>query len=250
VGKPEVPLANHFVDSINYIQSRNELPEASLVILNYDWHANTKELGEPRTVEGLWALLKEPTIAVAFGLGEYDPQTNAPGVQIINKGNYGGGFRIFTRQKGVIRFNCADSLDRTNAASFFGAVQVITEQCRRLGLSLDSGMHFQPSTRIRLERNPSRGALGPLPPGWEKRSDSVTGQVFYIDHNTRTTTWNHPCPDEPWRRFDMTVAEFRDSTLPGAIAQMADMFLIAGDIHAMLYTGRILTSCFFSHFYI
>jgi hypothetical protein len=237
-GKPEVVLANHFVDSINYIKGRHELPDATLCILNYDWHANTKLLGEPRTVEGLWQLIKDPTIDIGFGIGEYDPQTNAPGLHFINKGGWAGGFRITARQEGVIRFNCADSLDRTNAASFFGAIQVIPEQCRRLGLPLDSGRHFQPS-RIGLDRNPSRGALGPLPPGWEKRSDAVTGQVFYIDHNTRTTTWNHPCPDEPWRRFDMTVEEFRDSTLAGPIAQMADLFLIAGDIHAMLYTGRV-----------
>ena len=29
-----------------------------------------------------------------------------------------------TQQCGVIRYNCADSLDRTNAASYFAAVQV------------------------------------------------------------------------------------------------------------------------------
>lgn len=28
------------------------------------------------------------------------------------------------QQKGVMRYNCADSLDRTNVGSFFGAVQV------------------------------------------------------------------------------------------------------------------------------
>ena len=29
-----------------------------------------------------------------------------------------------SKQKGVVRYNCADSLDRTNAASYFAAVQV------------------------------------------------------------------------------------------------------------------------------
>lgn len=29
-----------------------------------------------------------------------------------------------SRQAGVLRYNCADSLDRTNAASYFAAVQV------------------------------------------------------------------------------------------------------------------------------
>lgn len=30
------------------------------------------------------------------------------------------------QQQGVLRFNCADSLDRTNAASYFAGIQVLT----------------------------------------------------------------------------------------------------------------------------
>ena len=30
----------------------------------------------------------------------------------------------FRQQQGIVRYNCADSLDRTNVASFFGAIQV------------------------------------------------------------------------------------------------------------------------------
>ena len=30
-----------------------------------------------------------------------------------------------------------------------------------------------------------------LPPGWEERVDS-RGRVYYVDHNTRTTTWTPP----------------------------------------------------------
>lgn len=36
------------------------------------------------------------------------------------------------RQQGVLRYNCADSLDRTNAASYFAAVQVGCPQGRSL----------------------------------------------------------------------------------------------------------------------
>jgi hypothetical protein len=38
----------------------------------------------------------------------------------------GQGWRVrwFKQQQGVTRYNCADSLDRTNVGSFFGAVQV------------------------------------------------------------------------------------------------------------------------------
>lgn len=31
----------------------------------------------------------------------------------------------------------------------------------------------------------------PLPPGWEMRRDN-RGRVYYVDHNTRTTTWQRP----------------------------------------------------------
>eukprot|EP01134_Creolimax_fragrantissima_P003682 CFRG3682T1 len=34
-------------------------------------------------------------------------------------------------------------------------------------------------------------SLGPLPAGWETRTDPQ-GNRFYIDHNTRTTTWHRP----------------------------------------------------------
>ncbi|WCJ21885.1 hypothetical protein M5689_004000, partial [Euphorbia peplus] len=140
-----------------------------------------------------------------------------------------GAFCLRTHQNGVIRFNCADSLDRTNAASYFGALQVFVEQCRRLAISLDSDyIHGYRSVD---------SYVAPLPPGWEKRSDAVTGKTYYIDHNTRTTTWNHPCPDKPWKRFDMTFEEFKQSTILSPVSQLADLFLLAGDIHATLYTG-------------
>ncbi|RUP50997.1 hypothetical protein BC936DRAFT_136672 [Jimgerdemannia flammicorona] len=32
---------------------------------------------------------------------------------------------------------------------------------------------------------------GPLPQGWERRVDHL-GRTYYVDHNTRTTTWNRP----------------------------------------------------------
>ena len=33
--------------------------------------------------------------------------------------------------------------------------------------------------------------LGPLPAGWERRIDHL-GRQYYVDHNSRTTTWNRP----------------------------------------------------------
>src|SRR5690606_6062541 len=34
-------------------------------------------------------------------------------------------------------------------------------------------------------------AQGRLPPGWERREDNL-GRTYYVDHNTRTTTWQRP----------------------------------------------------------
>lgn len=41
--------------------------------------------------------------------------------------------------------------------------------------------------------NPAVDQYGTLPPGWERRMDPL-GRTYYVDHNTRTTTWNRPSP--------------------------------------------------------
>ncbi|KAM9188630.1 BAG family molecular chaperone regulator 3 isoform 2-T2 [Mergus octosetaceus] len=38
----------------------------------------------------------------------------------------------------------------------------------------------------------SEGGSEPLPPGWEIKVDPQTGWPFFVDHNSRTTTWNDP----------------------------------------------------------
>lgn len=40
---------------------------------------------------------------------------------------------------------------------------------------------------------PDPNANEPLPPGWEMRRDNQ-GRTYYVDHNTRTTTWERPQP--------------------------------------------------------
>jgi E3 ubiquitin-protein ligase NEDD4 len=39
--------------------------------------------------------------------------------------------------------------------------------------------------------SPFEDQYGPLPRGWERRVDHL-GRTYYVDHNTRTTTWNRP----------------------------------------------------------
>lgn len=234
-GKSESILVQHFEESLNYIRSTRKLQNTRVHLINYDWHASTKLKGEQQTIEGLWRLLKAPTLAIGISEGDYLPSRqrlkDCKG-EVIYNDHIEGAFCLRSHQNGVIRFNCADSLDRTNAASYFGSLQVFVEQCRRLGISLDSdfGYGYQSITNY-------GGYTAPLPPGWEKRSDTVTGKTYYIDHNTKTTTWVHPCPDKPWKRFDMSFEEFKRSTILSPVCQLADLFLLAGDIHATLYTG-------------
>ena len=43
---------------------------------------------------------------------------------------------------------------------------------------------------------PNGGNQEPLPQGWEMRIDPH-GRPYYVDHNTRTTTWERPTPLPP-----------------------------------------------------
>ncbi|XP_037135809.1 NEDD4-like E3 ubiquitin-protein ligase WWP1 isoform X2 [Syngnathus acus] len=50
------------------------------------------------------------------------------------------------------------------------------------------------------QQAPAAGTPDPLPPGWEQRKDPH-GRTYYVDHNTRTTTWERPQPLPPgWER--------------------------------------------------
>nr|XP_056718396.1 NEDD4-like E3 ubiquitin-protein ligase WWP2 [Euleptes europaea] len=61
----------------------------------------------------------------------------------------------------------------------------------------------------------------PLPPGWEKRVDP-RGRYYYVDHNTRSTSWQRPTAEyvrsyEQWRS--------QRSQLQGAMQQFSQRFL-------------------------
>ncbi|KAK7943050.1 putative ubiquitin-protein ligase [Apiospora aurea] len=50
-----------------------------------------------------------------------------------------------------------------------------------------SGHQSRGSTQM----SPFEDAQGRLPAGWERREDNL-GRTYYVDHNTRTTSWNRP----------------------------------------------------------
>ena len=181
----------------------------------------------------------------------------ASGMQgvIPNRGVERGFFRLQQRQAGVMRLNCADSLDRTNAASFFSAVQVLLEQARLLGLQLRAPQGGG-ATAVEDEREEGASVseealLAALPAGWEMRRDPKSGRVFYIDHSAQKTQWSHPCPPPPpsrppppppipttpWDTLSLTTRVFQEAALPAAVTALAELFALAGDTHASLYTG-------------
>ncbi|XP_077067446.1 NEDD4-like E3 ubiquitin-protein ligase WWP2 isoform X2 [Siphateles boraxobius] len=61
----------------------------------------------------------------------------------------------------------------------------------------------------------------PLPPGWEKRVDQ-RGRFYYVDHNTRTTTWQRPTA-ESVRNYEQWQSQ--RSQLQGAMQQFNQRYL-------------------------
>ncbi|XP_014447852.1 BAG family molecular chaperone regulator 3 isoform X2 [Tupaia chinensis] len=45
---------------------------------------------------------------------------------------------------------------------------------------------------VQMASGTGAGDRDPLPPGWEIKIDPQTGWPFFVDHNSRTTTWNDP----------------------------------------------------------
>jgi E3 ubiquitin-protein ligase NEDD4 len=53
------------------------------------------------------------------------------------------------------------------------------------------GPNASGQTRQTNQLSPFEDAQGRLPAGWERREDNL-GRTYYVDHNTRTTSWNRP----------------------------------------------------------
>ena len=60
-------------------------------------------------------------------------------------------------------------------------------------VSLGQTMESNSSTQHNF--NSTEDQYGPLPEAWERRIDPL-GRTYYIDHNTRSTTWNRPSPND------------------------------------------------------
>lgn len=66
------------------------------------------------------------------------------------------------QQAGLLRFNCADSLDRTNAATCFAMLPVLQEQLRVLGIPLESAVPPATAALMRSRQRSSTGDVAAL----------------------------------------------------------------------------------------
>ncbi|KAF4087806.1 hypothetical protein AMELA_G00075410 [Ameiurus melas] len=66
----------------------------------------------------------------------------------------------------------------------------------------------------------------PLPAGWERRVDT-RGRIYYVDHNTRTTTWQRPTM-ESVRNFEQWQSQ--RSQLQGAMHQFNQRYLYSASM--------------------
>src|SRR5690606_28587760 len=62
---------------------------------------------------------------------------------------------------------------------------------------------------------------GELPPGWEQRHTSE-GRIYYVDHNTRTTTWVDPRRTQ-WIRMYNPVTETGSTMLQQPVSQLGPL---------------------------
>lgn len=66
-----------------------------------------------------------------------------------------------------------------------------TAQAASTGVTVNNGAASAGNSNF----DPHMDHLGSLPEGWERRIDHL-GRQYYVDHNTRTTTWNRPSTDQ------------------------------------------------------
>lgn len=289
--RSETDLAAAFDKALSLMRKVYNLNTA---YYSLDWHEMDKQLGTAGLIEALWSTMKGMLKDHGVASGHYSKTGESSDDQEVQaRSDWCGEGKIhwYTQQQGLARYNCADSLDRTNIASFFISVQVFVEQCRLLELAvLTNGTETsnmsrgKPTIKERWFGNwpmgitPAKlskdfawaisGVLNQqptkpeLPFGWESKVDRDSGRVYYIDHNTKTTSWTLPSEEEPevkppsttsklvgvqskeellskeaWNLLNLSVDEIRKKVLPEALTSIAEVFLLNGDRNAFFYTG-------------
>lgn len=90
--------------------------------------------------------------------------------------------------------NSSTRHSHTNSASSTPHVQSPTQGGSSQFPGVAAGHASSPATSTSRQFSSFEDQLGRLPPGWERRTDNF-GRTYYVDHNTRTTTWKRPTLD-------------------------------------------------------
>ena len=185
--------------------------ETPIKVVNFDWHGVMGSLTEERGVEAFWSFMEGHLKKTGMAYGTMQPSNNSNGStnssgssndgddRVIRTTPWGAGWQMAWRQsqQGLLRFNCADSLDRTNAATCFAILPVLQEALRCIHIDLaappkqHSTIHPSPSSSGGVTKSSSARQLkSDLPPGWEVVMHN--GRPLYIDHISKKTQWNVP----------------------------------------------------------
>lgn len=145
--KSEFQLSECYQQAIRNIKKATGI---DATVINYDWHMNLKTLGNYQNIEGIWCTMKTPLerIGLSSGTFKYTGTTENE----LDSSNV----TIDKKQTGVVRTNCADSLDRTNIVIFFICYQVIAEMCNELSLPILES----------ISPSPEKSTESTTPKGW------------------------------------------------------------------------------------
>ena len=204
----ETILAEHYQESLRHVRTCLNL---DIKMLNFDWHHNLKQLGSDKSIEGLWSLLKSPLEQFDLTQGkislkdipditDYSNNTREYSIHYCPSGKYSQ-FETSKYQSGIIRFNCADSLDRTNIATFFTSFQLVAEMARRLGVGLDINTS---STKFNLSSSTNSNSSG---------------------------------SNNAWCYLDLTLDGLTQLLEKRIIESLAEFFVYNGDVCSLLYTN-------------
>lgn len=193
------PERNEFQLSECYQQAIRTIKKATNIdatVINYDWHMNLKTLGNYQNIEGIWCTMKPPLERIGLSTGTFKPpKEGEPVGDVLDSSSV----TIEKKQTGVVRTNCADSLDRTNIVIFFICYQVIAEMCNELNLPiLESIAQIQ---QVKLSDSTT-------PNGW---------RGFSIDYRTLN------------KKLESTEL----------IQTLAEFFIYTGDVCSLLYTNSL-----------
>eukprot|EP00759_Apiculatamorpha_spiralis_P024344 PhF_6_TR27883/c0_g1_i1/m.40827 len=125
-GKPEKMLSDAYAQSVSHVKT---IMNVDLTLNHFDWHATFQKYGLDETATQLWRTQLDTLrqCGTSAGTMRYT-EVPATGQQQITRWDY------TQTQKGVLRINCLDSLDRTNMVSFLLMLKVVPELCRLVGV--------------------------------------------------------------------------------------------------------------------